>query len=159
MESGCKQLSANRHQITAAIHALNVAPAISLRPAIEGCSPSISFSPPLIAYHASANFSSGLGYQCHICHKTFGVLHSLESHMNSPVHDGDEFKCPGCQRKFKLISGLVQHLESGSCGLSGKGDVEKRFLGITAHLSRALNLWWSCKRWVAKFALAVVSGT
>jgi uncharacterized Zn-finger protein len=140
MESGCKQLPANRHQITAAIHALNITPAISLRPAIEGFSPSRSFSPPLIAYLASANSSSSLGYQCHICHKTFSVLHSLESHMNSPVHDGDEFKCPGCQRKFKLISGLVQHLESGSCGLSGKSDVEERFFGITAQFTRALNL-------------------
>jgi len=55
-------------------------------------------------------------------------LRSIEgsSHLNSPAHDKDEFVCPKCNTQFKLVSGLVQHLESASCGLSNIDDVERR---------------------------------
>ncbi|TFK31016.1 hypothetical protein BDQ12DRAFT_373118 [Crucibulum laeve] len=36
-------------------------------------------------------------------------------HLSSAIHDADEFKCPGCGKKVKAISALVQHIESGVC--------------------------------------------
>lgn len=97
---------------------------------------------PLITYHASQLqiAFNGRDYRCHICNKAFLSLYSLESHLNSPVHDEDEFRCPKCERQFTLISGLVQHLESASCGLSSIEDVARRFARMTAGFSRALAL-------------------
>ncbi|KAK2461077.1 hypothetical protein APHAL10511_006924 [Amanita phalloides] len=95
IESSCKQLSVNRHQITAAIQTLEIEPAISLRPLVPGSAATECRS--LIAYQA------------------FHSLAALNTHLNSPAHDEDEFKCPKCKQQFTLISGLVQHLESGAC--------------------------------------------
>ena len=140
VEGHCNELSMTRHHITAAVHALNIKPPISLRPAIEGSVP----APPrsLITYRASQLQIAfdGNGYQCQTCNKTFLSSYSLEAHLNSPVHDEDEFVCPKCERQFTLVSGLAQHLESASCGLSGIEDVGLRFAQMTLGLSRSLAL-------------------
>ena len=140
VEGNCNKLSITRHHVTAAVQALHMTPAISLRPAIEGFAPAPPR--PLIAYHASQLqiAFNGNRYQCQICNKTFLSLYSLEAHLNSPVHDEDEFKCPKCERQFSLVSGLVQHLESASCGLSGIEDVGRRFARMTLGFSRSLAL-------------------
>jgi len=140
IEGNCSQLPITRHHVTAAVQALNIVPAISLRLAIEG---SIMASPrPLITYHTSQLqiAFNGREYRCHLCNKAFLALYSLEAHLNSAAHDEDEFRCPRCKRQFALISGLVQHLESASCGLSGIEDVARRFAKMTAGFSRALAL-------------------
>ncbi|KAM6501678.1 hypothetical protein JOM56_001655 [Amanita muscaria] len=138
VESSCQQLPFNRHHITAAVQSLNIASKISLRSSIEGSLPVLRISRPLITYQALARSFNGRGYQCHICRKTFPALQSLQAHLNSPVHDVDEFKCPKCNTRFKLVSGLVQHLESASCGLSNVRDVERRFAQLTSRFSRLL---------------------
>ncbi|KIL61132.1 hypothetical protein M378DRAFT_866856 [Amanita muscaria Koide BX008] len=140
VESSCRQLPFNRHHITAFVQSLDIASTISLRSSIEGSLPVLQLSRPLITYQALPSSFNGSGYQCHICRKTFSVIQSLEAHLNSPVHDEDEFKCPKCNTRFKLISGLVQHLESASCGLSNVTDVERRFASLTAPFSRLLML-------------------
>ncbi|KAJ3533562.1 hypothetical protein NMY22_g7287 [Coprinellus aureogranulatus] len=50
--------------------------------------------------------------------------------MNSPVHDPDAFKCPNlkCGRDFALVSGLIQHLESGRCKMASAGEIFERVL-------------------------------
>ncbi|KAF8629323.1 hypothetical protein AX15_003506 [Amanita polypyramis BW_CC] len=137
MESSCRNLPFNRHEVTSVIQGLNIIPSISLRSAIEG--PGVA-ARPLITYRATGTSFNGNGYQCHICSRTFHSLYSLDAHLNSPAHDENEFKCPKCNTQFKLISCLIQHLESKSCGLSSIEGVERRFRRITAQFSRALML-------------------
>jgi hypothetical protein len=58
--------------------------------------------------------------------------------MNSPVHDPKEFLCPKCERQFVVVSALIQHLESGCCGLASIKEVFERFGQVTAGVSRFL---------------------
>ncbi|KIL61125.1 hypothetical protein M378DRAFT_13690 [Amanita muscaria Koide BX008] len=137
VESSCERSPLSRHQITAAVQSLNIAPKFSLR-SVEGSSFMPGTSRPLIGYQPLESSFNGYGYQCPICSKTFRALPSLEAHLNSAAHDEDEFKCPKCNTHFTLISGLVQHLESVSCGLSNITDVERRFAKMTEQFSRSL---------------------
>lgn len=111
-------------------------PAISLRPTVEGAIATVPRS--LVTYHATENAFNGNGYECHICSKVFHTLNSLDKHLNSPAHDDEEFQCPKCNIKFTLTSGLISHLESRSCGLSGIQDVEQRFEAMTDQFSHLL---------------------
>lgn len=42
-------------------------------------------------------------------------------HLKGPAHEQDIYKCPpdweGCRAEFKTLSGLMQHVESGCCGV------------------------------------------
>ncbi|KAK9365619.1 hypothetical protein V1509DRAFT_632564 [Lipomyces kononenkoae] len=62
---------------------------------------------------------NGYGYQCYICTKAFQYLYALNNHLKSPVHQQDMYRCPksSCGRTYKVLSGLVQHVESESCGI------------------------------------------
>ncbi|TEB29282.1 hypothetical protein FA13DRAFT_671935 [Coprinellus micaceus] len=84
--------------------------------------------------------SLGIPYACPICCKTFRTVVRLTHHMNSPVHDPDAFKCPKpeCGRQFALVSGLIQHLESGTCKLASAGEIFERFALLTARFSKLL---------------------
>ncbi|KAE8441996.1 hypothetical protein EG329_003932 [Mollisiaceae sp. DMI_Dod_QoI] len=70
----------------------------------------------LIATERSWN---GYNYECYLCPREFGTLRSLDSHIKSPVHEQNLYRCPGrgCGREYKLLSGLIQHVESETCGL------------------------------------------
>jgi DNA-directed RNA polymerase subunit RPC12/RpoP len=128
VEGDCQNLLLNRNQITATVQSLDVGSKISLRSIGGSSSTATPFSRPLLTYDQPAEISpDGTSYQCHICYKMFQSPSSLDAHLNSPAHDKDEFKCPRCNTQFKLVSGLVQHLESASCGLSNVDDVERRF--------------------------------
>ncbi|KAF8995166.1 hypothetical protein BDQ17DRAFT_1430542 [Cyathus striatus] len=135
IESGCHKI--NRHQVTAAVHALKIIPQISVQKRITG-----RISPPtkLFTYTATKKSFNGKEYECFLCHRTFRSLDALNRHLNSPAHDADEFKCPGCKKKFKLISGLVQHIESGSCGVAKFKAVANHFDSLTANFSRMLKM-------------------
>lgn len=136
VESNCRGLLENRHQVTSVVHALDIIPAISLCPAVEDVIAAVPRV--LVTYQATENAFNGNGYECHICSKVFRTLSSLDKHLNSPAHDDKEFQCPKCNMKFILTSGLVSHLESGSCGLSGIQDVEQRFGEVTDQFSHLL---------------------
>jgi hypothetical protein len=84
--------------------------------------------------------SLGIPYACPICCKTFRTVVRLTHHTNSPVHDPDAFKCPKpeCGRQFALVSGLIQHLESGTCKLASAGEIFERFALLTARFSKLL---------------------
>ncbi|TEB18885.1 hypothetical protein FA13DRAFT_516698 [Coprinellus micaceus] len=78
--------------------------------------PPHTFSPEPITYTPNDFANLGIPYACGICFKTFRTVVRLTQHMNSPVHDPDAFKCPkpDCGSQFALVSGLIQHLESGT---------------------------------------------
>jgi hypothetical protein len=71
---------------------------------------------------------NGEAYECYFCPREFASLRSLNAHMNSPVHEQHIYKCPkaGCGRNYKLLSGLVQHVESESCGIMRFENVQKQ---------------------------------
>jgi uncharacterized C2H2 Zn-finger protein len=135
LESG--RHGVNRHQITAAVQALDIIPTISLKRRINAPGTIVGV-PTLIRYLATPLAFNGFAYECHICHSMFRSLSSLTSHLNSPAHDVDQFKCPRCAKHFKLISALVQHIESGCCGLAPFQRVMHHFQNMTALFSRAL---------------------
>ena len=57
-------------------------------------------------------------YTCSSCKKPFPTLPEAQQHVSSPAHDLLAFKCPDekCTRRFKCLSGLVQHVEMKRCG-------------------------------------------
>ncbi|EPE24819.1 C2H2 and C2HC zinc finger [Glarea lozoyensis ATCC 20868] len=69
---------------------------------------------------------NGDGYECYLCHREFDRLSGLNNHMRSPVHEQKIYQCPGrgCGREYKALSGLVQHVESESCGVMRFGQVQ-----------------------------------
>jgi hypothetical protein len=81
-------------------------------------------------------------YACPMCASTFRTVIGLTAHMNSPVHDPKEFFCPNlkCNRQFVVVSALIQHLESGRCGLASMDEIFERFGQITAGISNLLTV-------------------
>jgi len=59
---------------------------------------------------------NGSGFECYLCHREFSSLNGLNCHIRSPVHEQALYKCPkaSCGKNFKMLSGLVQHVESES---------------------------------------------
>jgi len=111
IESGtCHKFS--RAQVTAAVHALKIVPTIPISRRIEGR------MPPVVSYYATERAFNGIAYECYLCHRTFRTLSALNTHVNSPAHDANEFRCPKCEGEYKLISGLMQHIESEVCGIA-----------------------------------------
>lgn len=73
-------------------------------------------------YMASEAAWNGRAYECYLCHQTFAQLQSLNSHLASSRHSGSRYPiyhCPpgGCETQFRTCSALVQHIESGICGV------------------------------------------
>ncbi|EON98955.1 putative zinc finger protein [Phaeoacremonium minimum UCRPA7] len=71
-------------------------------------------------YEASKKAWNGYGYECRLCHREFKALNSLNQHLNSPVHQQNLYHCPnaGCRQDFKNLAGIINHLESESCGFT-----------------------------------------
>jgi hypothetical protein len=95
---------------------------------------------PALTYTANDFIHLGIPYACALCFQTFRSVVQLTAHMNSPVHDPDAFKCPNpkCGRQFALVSGLIQHLESGTCKLASGAEIFERFALLTANFSKYL---------------------
>jgi Zn finger protein HypA/HybF involved in hydrogenase expression len=133
IESGCHKLS--RHHVTAAVHKMKIVPNISIK-RITGPIQPLTLR-TFIATEASFNGSS---YNCYLCRNKFKTLSGLNSHLNSPAHDDDEFRCPKCKTEFKLISGFIQHLETRSCGLAETTQIGNYFDDLTASFGRLLKM-------------------
>lgn len=71
---------------------------------------------------------NGYAFECYLCSRDFGSLRGLNNHLRSPAHDQELYRCPktSCGRNYKLLSGLVQHVESESCGLMRFGQVQQQ---------------------------------
>ncbi|KAI0073427.1 hypothetical protein K474DRAFT_1666615 [Panus rudis PR-1116 ss-1] len=65
---------------------------------------------------------NGYAYECILCHREFQSLKALNAHLQSPAHEGKMYRCPqawsGCGNEFRTASALIQHVESGSCGVT-----------------------------------------
>jgi len=134
IESGCHKIT--RHHVTAAVRKMEIIPNISIKRITGPVQPPTTLR-TFIATEASFNGSS---YPCYLCTKKFKTLPGLNSHLNSPAHDDDEFRCPKCKTTFKLISGFVQHLESRSCGLAETSQINNYFNDLTDQFSRLLKI-------------------
>lgn len=71
---------------------------------------------------------NGYCYQCYLCPRSFSTLGALNAHMKSPAHEQNVYRCPkaSCGSTFKLLSGLVQHVESEACGVMRFSQVQKQ---------------------------------
>lgn len=69
---------------------------------------------------------NGRAFECYLCSREFTTLQSLNSHIKRPVHEKNLYRCPkrSCGREYKLLSGLVQHLESESCDVMRFGNIQ-----------------------------------
>lgn len=70
-----------------------------------------------IETYATKHAWNGSGFQCYLCNKTFNLLHGLNNYLKSPVHEQSMYRCPkaSCGKEFKVLSGLVPHVESECC--------------------------------------------
>jgi len=78
---------------------------------------------PTPQYIATQRSWNGSGYECYFCHKEFRYLAQLNQHLASPKHSQPEekiYRCPNrnCGAQKSTLSGLCQHIESGSCGVN-----------------------------------------
>ena len=95
--------------------------------------------PTTITYYvASPSSFNGRAYACFLCQRMFRSLSSLSDHLNSAAHDANEFKCPKCKKRFKLISALTQHIESTACKLSSLQQVQNHFQSLIDQFSRLI---------------------
>ncbi|KAK1961225.1 hypothetical protein LY78DRAFT_741036 [Colletotrichum sublineola] len=79
----------------------------------------------LLGWHGSPTYRAteraynptARAYECYLCHRHFGALNSLDSHLNSTVHKQALYHCPNrsCGREYKSLAGVINHLESESC--------------------------------------------
>ena len=81
---------------------------------------------------------NGRAFECYFCPRNFRSLQALNSHLKSPVHEQKMYKCPKCAVRFTLFSGLVQHVESESCGISRFREVKDTMDRMTHGLSRMI---------------------
>lgn len=83
-----------------------------------------NYDPP----QATQRTWNGRAYECYFCDKEFSQLHGLNNHLKSPAHEQPLYHCPnpGCHKPYKVLSGLVQHLESESCGAIKFVNVQKQ---------------------------------
>lgn len=78
-------------------------------------------------------------YKCYFCPAKFARLNQLDQHLNSPRHSKREskmYRCPGrgCGAETETMSGLVQHVESGKCGVRENRMVQDTMDAFTGRL-------------------------
>ncbi|KAK0237272.1 hypothetical protein EDD85DRAFT_770493 [Armillaria nabsnona] len=132
IESGGCNPNTNRHHVSAAIHAMHISPPITIALRIEGP------VNPVVHFSATDMVFNGKTYGCYLCHVEFSALQSLNLHLNFQVHDANEFKCPKRRRgkKFKIVSSLIQHIKSESCGLARFTTVQMEAMLLTGQPAR-----------------------
>ncbi|TCD67479.1 hypothetical protein EIP91_012340 [Steccherinum ochraceum] len=122
-ESGACPSGVSRQAVDRLVVALDRNNVIT-NPARLLAGPAGFYAPPLLTSSwATAKSWNGDAYECVVCHREFRSLNALNSHLQSPVHQERIYRCPtgkpgnGCGTEFKTLSGLVQHVESGVCGV------------------------------------------
>ncbi|KAK6348700.1 hypothetical protein TWF718_006487 [Orbilia javanica] len=107
--------------------------------------------------------------QCQICFKVFRRVEHLQQHLESPAHAPKIYHCQlsflglesrGPVKEFKTLSGLVSHIENGSCrggmtafdvalnmlnnlaeelGLSGTTDAQQKLIAVASSRLKTKN--------------------
>ena len=54
-------------------------------------------------------------WDCSICSREFLTARALEQHLNSGVHEADLYRCQGCERPFRSLGSLNQHVTMTNC--------------------------------------------
>ncbi|KAK4232745.1 hypothetical protein C8A03DRAFT_39632 [Achaetomium macrosporum] len=54
-------------------------------------------------------------FYCSDCDREFMNYNNIKQHLNSRTHRGNPISCPFCRIGFTTASGMVHHLEHGSC--------------------------------------------
>ena len=54
-------------------------------------------------------------WTCTICYRGFVKRSGLEQHLNSGVHESDLYRCQGCDRTFRNLGALNQHVTMTEC--------------------------------------------
>ncbi|KAI9148815.1 Telomere zinc finger-associated protein [Paramyrothecium foliicola] len=54
-------------------------------------------------------------HYCQSCDQRFSNDNNLKMHLNSKVHRGTTVPCPFCKTCYTTASGVVNHIETGSC--------------------------------------------
>lgn len=72
---------------------------------------------PRVTYSATDGAWNWYASECYFCHRCFNRIHSLNQHLNSPVHQQKEYHCPNreCGKQFVTLAAMCNHLESESC--------------------------------------------
>ncbi|KAH9905221.1 hypothetical protein F4778DRAFT_698055 [Xylariomycetidae sp. FL2044] len=67
------------------------------------------------------------GWECYLCHRLFKSLPSLNQHLNSPTHQETLYYCANrsCKKEFTTLAGIINHLESESCGCTRFENVQR----------------------------------
>lgn len=82
----------------------------------------------------TTNAWNGYAFQCFLCQREFDQLHSLNQHLQSPVHfEANRYRCPKCSRQFTVLSALVQHLESEYCQAISFGRLQLWHHVLSSH--------------------------
>lgn len=94
------------------------------------------------ATEASYSHQNG-AYKCPFDNRLFGTLRALNQHLGSAKHTyttrtnagGDKlYRCPrrnDCEKEFLTLSGLLQHVEQGNCGV-------RKMQGVTDTIDRVM---------------------
>lgn len=96
---------------------------------------------PFPTYMVTHHAWNGTYWECCLCHNEFRTKPQLQQHLNSPRHakrPGKMYRCPaaGCQMQIETLSGLVQHVESGKCGIRENRHVKDTMGALTAGLGQ-----------------------
>ncbi|GAA5835384.1 hypothetical protein JCM5353_001762 [Sporobolomyces roseus] len=87
-------------------------------------------------------------YKCYFDSRLFGNLTSLNQHLSSAVHTyttstnlaGDKlYHCPNklrCGKEILTLSGLMQHIEMGGCGVKRMRGVEETLDAVMGKMNR-----------------------
>ncbi|KAI3396080.1 hypothetical protein diail_497 [Diaporthe ilicicola] len=70
-------------------------------------------------------------YECYFCNRTFGQLHSLNQHLQSPAHQQKLYHCPKCPKEFVSLASIINHFESESCGYTRFSTVQTGIRALT----------------------------
>ncbi|KAI1382594.1 uncharacterized protein F4822DRAFT_435422 [Hypoxylon trugodes] len=94
----------------------------------------------LIGWHGSTQYEANdrsynwnrQGWECYLCHRLCGQLSSLNQHLNSPIHQEALYHCPNprCGKDFTTLAGIINHLESESCGCTRFENVQRGIQGM-----------------------------
>jgi KRAB domain-containing zinc finger protein len=77
-------------------------------------------------------------FECHLCHKKFGIRFNLERHMNEHHDKTQMFKCDYCDKEFARKQWMIVHREVVHEELKFPCNICRRKLSCLASLQTHL---------------------